>query len=49
MKHLWKAAVLFIGLTAAMYGTKDVWPGANFKTDVATIRRSTISQQASSV
>ena len=47
MKHLWKAAVLFLGVSAILYGTQDVWPGANFKNDVATIKRATASEQAS--
>ena len=45
MKHLWKAAVLFVGLSAVFYGTKDVWPQAGFANDVAKIQKQTVDEQ----
>ena len=46
MKHLWKAAVMFLGFTAIIYGTTEVWPAANFKNDVNTIKTKTKRDQA---
>jgi hypothetical protein len=45
MKYLWQAAVLFLGINAVLYGTREVWPTANYETDISAIQRATALEQ----
>ena len=48
MKHLWKAAVLFITINAILYGTNKVWDSQGFETEIQGIQRQTIQEQKGS-
>jgi hypothetical protein len=47
MKQAWKAIVLFLGLNAVIYGTVDIWPAAEYKSNVDSIKQSTRREQQS--
>ena len=48
MKHLWKAAVLFVTINAILYGTNKVWDSQQFVTQIQGIQRATIQEQQGS-
>ena len=48
MKHLWKAAVLFVTINAILYGTNVVWDSGSFTGEIQKIQRATIQEQQGS-